>query len=165
MLNGKKTYIGIGLLVVGLLVSQWGGEELAEAAKTLIALGIGLTGVGARHAIKKAAPAAVALILLAGCNTLPATQTAKDEAGRSEVTQKAESTQNDLRHLLPRNMKIESPGEVRFTFNFYGNERSSDISQSNQGSTTTETAKDQGSTQTPTVTPTVDTNVSGLPGQ
>lgn len=151
---------------IAAIVAAVGGYFTGEVDLTTAIAGI-LASLGAifmRDAIKPAA-AAILCLGLVGCQSLPADQSAKDEAGRSEVTQRADSTQNDLRNLLPRSMKIESPGAVTFTFNFYGNERSSDIAQTNSGSTTTETAKTQGQTQTPTSTPTVDTNVSGLPGQ
>ena len=91
---------------------------------------------------------ALAAALLAGCASAPATQNAKESAGRSRVDQAATTVQNDLRNLLPKTMQIESPGSVNFTFNFHGNERSSDISQTNSGSTTA--TQSASATQTPT---------------
>lgn len=163
-LKSRTTWTGIAAIVAAVAGYFTGDLALSGTIAGVLA---GLGTIFMRDAIKPAATAALCLVMLTGCQSLPADQSAKDEAGRSEVTQSATTVQNDLRHLLPKNMKIDSPGAVNFTFNFYGNERSSDVAQTNSGSTTTETAKTQGQTQTPTSTPTVDVpvNVSGLPGE
>jgi len=89
----------------------------------------------------------VAMLLLAGCATAPATQNAKESAGTSDVAQWATTIQNDLRHVLPDTVKVE--GDFNVTFNFHGDGgRSSDVSQTNSGSTTATQAAT--ATQTPT---------------
>lgn len=52
-MDGKKTYIGVGLIVVSMLITQF-APDLSEPAQTLFALGVGLAGIGAAHKLEKA---------------------------------------------------------------------------------------------------------------
>ena len=153
--KSRTTWTGIAAIVAAAGGYASGQTDITTTvAAVLAALGL----IFLRDAIK---PAAVLLLCvgLASCNTLPVEQASKESAGRSKVDQAATTIQNDLRDLLPKSMKIESPGSVSFIFNFYGNERSSDISQTNSGSTTSEMASTQGTTATPTASPTTNVTV------
>lgn len=160
--KSRTTWTGIAGIVAavgGYCTGELGGA--AAVAGVLAALG----AIFMRDAIKPAAGLLVVSLMLGACATAPAQQKSAEESGRSDVRQDARTIQNDLRNLLPKTMTIESPGEVSFVFNFYGNERSSDISQTNSGSTTATQGSEQGVTSTPTNTVSPSTNVSGLPGQ
>ena len=157
--KSRTTWTGITAIVAAAAGYATGEMELVPAIYA--ALG-GLAVIFGRAAIKPVVAVALCFALTA-CSTLPATQNAKESAGRSRVTQHTETWQNDYRSFLPDVMKID--GDFNLTIYANGNDRPSDVTVTNSGSTTATQAAT--ATQSPTSTTTTDAaaNVSGLPGQ
>lgn len=81
MLDGKKTYIGIGLWLVATLVAHF-VPDLASQMQVGQALGLGFAGIGAAHKLAKQGGSAAAALLVVAL-LLPACATTGEQGQRA----------------------------------------------------------------------------------